>query len=349
MPSAPCGATRSRAPAASASSPSSTPTRWARTHRRRRRDLHAGGRHAGGAGHHARPVRGQGQQPQGARRRAGRYRHRSGRRGRRAKRLTVLRAVDKLDRLGPDGVRMLLGKGRKDESRRFHTGRGPWSQRAIDAVLRFVGAGSQECRARRWPRSSRWSVAGARDRPQPGLARARPRWSRLLGLPPATEPTASPIDRHASSAGSSTTPAPCSRRELTFEVQNEDGQPVRFGSVGGGGRYDDLVARFTGQQGAGHRLLHRRVAPAGGAGGHRQDRSRRRRRPRGRAGHGQGRAAALPEADADAAPGRHPRRDVSGHRRHEGADEVRRQARRPCVVIQGGDEVAPRARCRSRT
>ena len=35
--------------------------------------------------------------------------------------------------------------------------------------------------------------------------------------------------------------------ELTFEVKNEDGQPVRFGSVGGGGRYDDLVERFTGQ------------------------------------------------------------------------------------------------------
>ena len=36
--------------------------------------------------------------------------------------------------------------------------------------------------------------------------------------------------------------------ELTFEVKGEDGQPVRFGSVGGGGRYDDLVARFTGQK-----------------------------------------------------------------------------------------------------
>ena len=36
--------------------------------------------------------------------------------------------------------------------------------------------------------------------------------------------------------------------ELTFEVKNEDGQIVRFGSVGGGGRYDDLVARFTGER-----------------------------------------------------------------------------------------------------
>ena len=35
--------------------------------------------------------------------------------------------------------------------------------------------------------------------------------------------------------------------QLTFPVQNEDGEEVVFGSVAGGGRYDDLVARFTGQ------------------------------------------------------------------------------------------------------
>jgi histidyl-tRNA synthetase len=33
-----------------------------------------------------------------------------------------------------------------------------------------------------------------------------------------------------------------------MEARNEEGQLVRFGSVGGGGRYDDLVARFTGQR-----------------------------------------------------------------------------------------------------
>jgi histidyl-tRNA synthetase len=36
--------------------------------------------------------------------------------------------------------------------------------------------------------------------------------------------------------------------ELTFETTDEAGNPVRFGSVGGGGRYDDLVARFRGEQ-----------------------------------------------------------------------------------------------------
>lgn len=41
---------------------------------------------------------------------------------------------------------------------------------------------------------------------------------------------------------------PVFEAELTFQVKGEDGQPVRFGSVGGGGRYDDLVARFTGER-----------------------------------------------------------------------------------------------------
>src|SRR5215218_4035505 len=39
-----------------------------------------------------------------------------------AKRLTVLRAIDKFDRLGDLGVRQLLGKGRKDESGDFTNG-----------------------------------------------------------------------------------------------------------------------------------------------------------------------------------------------------------------------------------
>ncbi|MFZ1207451.1 MAG: ATP phosphoribosyltransferase regulatory subunit, partial [Pseudolabrys sp.] len=35
--------------------------------------------------------------------------------------------------------------------------------------------------------------------------------------------------------------------ELTFEIKGERGRPVRFGSVGGGGRYDGLVSRFRGE------------------------------------------------------------------------------------------------------
>src|SRR5690606_20569427 len=57
-----------------------------------------------------------------------------------AQKLIVLRAIDKLDRLGVDGVRALLGAGRKDESGAFTPG-AKLAAPAIDAVLAFVGAG----------------------------------------------------------------------------------------------------------------------------------------------------------------------------------------------------------------
>src|SRR3954471_2142069 len=52
------------------------------------------------------------------------------------KRLTVLRAVDKLDRLGVDGVRELLGPGRKDESGDFTKGAGLYQQ-LIDQLVYY--------------------------------------------------------------------------------------------------------------------------------------------------------------------------------------------------------------------
>src|ERR1043165_3704214 len=53
------------------------------------------------------------------------------------KRLTVLRAVDKLDRLGPEGVRLLLGSGRKDESGDFTKGAGLAGDQC-KVVMQFV-------------------------------------------------------------------------------------------------------------------------------------------------------------------------------------------------------------------
>ena len=40
---------------------------------------------------------------------------------------------------------------------------------------------------------------------------------------------------------------PVFEAELTFEIVGDDGRPRQFGSVAGGGRYDDLVRRFTGE------------------------------------------------------------------------------------------------------
>jgi hypothetical protein len=56
-------------------------------------------------------------------------------------RLAVLRAVDKLDRLGADGVRLLLGEGRRDESGAFTKGAG-LDAAAAERVLAFTRAGA---------------------------------------------------------------------------------------------------------------------------------------------------------------------------------------------------------------
>ena len=68
-----------------------------------------------------------------------------------ARRLTVLRAVDKLDRLGPTASRMLLGQGPQGRERRFHAGRRTSMPRPSTRVVRFVGARIAGRRARRWP------------------------------------------------------------------------------------------------------------------------------------------------------------------------------------------------------
>jgi histidyl-tRNA synthetase len=157
------------------------------------------------------------------------------------RRLTVLRAVDKLDRLGPKGVALLLGPGRKDESGDFTKGAG-LEQAGIDKVLRFVGASG----------SGASDVLGLIDEilagQESGLAgvgelRAIDALVKVAGYDPDRVRFDSSIVR-----GLDYYTGPVFEAELTFEVKNEDSETVRFGSVGGGGRYDDLVARFTGQK-----------------------------------------------------------------------------------------------------
>ena len=141
------------------------------------------------------------------------------------KRLTTMRAVDKLDRLGIDGVRMLLGKGRKDESGDFTKGAeltDPQIAGIVDAISGApkatggAGAGDHELSEI----ASLVNAAGYSDRIRIDKTVVR-------GLEYYT--------------------GPVYEVELTFEIKDEKGRPVRFGSVGGGGRYDGLVSRFRGE------------------------------------------------------------------------------------------------------
>ena len=158
-----------------------------------------------------------------------------------AQRLTVLRAMDKLDRLGLDGVGQLLGDGRKDESGDFTQG-AKLARKDIDRVLGFLSAGG----------SPRGSVCSALTQLVRGSAVGEEGVAELLQMDGVLTSAGFELDRvridPSVVRGLAYYTGPVFEAELTFEISGEDGRPIRFGSVGGGGRYDDLVERFLGRK-----------------------------------------------------------------------------------------------------
>ena len=148
-----------------------------------------------------------------------------------AKRLSVLRAIDKQDRLGIEGVRALLGKGRKDESGDYTQG-AQLGAKQITLIVEMLepkagdfgaaatgigGEGLNEIA----DIASLVDSAGYADR-----IRVDP--SVVRGLEYYT--------------------GPVFEAELTAPITDDKGQPIRLGSVVSGGRYDGLVERFTGEK-----------------------------------------------------------------------------------------------------
>jgi histidyl-tRNA synthetase len=182
------------------------------------------------------------------------------------RRMTVLRAIDKLDRLGWAGVAQLLGRGRRDESGDYTAGAG-LADDAIATLRAFLEAGK-----RFLPRP-----AAALERPMDDMACAEDgtfmdatatfeAWRALVGDNVTAREGIEELSAiialcEAAGYGSrriSVDPScvrgleyytgPVLEAELTFEVLDDAGRPMRFGSVGGGGRYDGLVERFSGQK-----------------------------------------------------------------------------------------------------
>jgi histidyl-tRNA synthetase len=142
------------------------------------------------------------------------------------KRLTTMRAVDKLDRLGIEGVRMLLGKGRKDESGDFTKG-AELTDLQIAGIVAAITGGAPKTAAPTSSGEQELSEIAALVRATGYDDRVRIDKTVVRGLEYYT--------------------GPVYEVELTFEIKDEKGRPVRFGSVGGGGRYDGLVSRFRGE------------------------------------------------------------------------------------------------------
>jgi len=144
-----------------------------------------------------------------------------------ATRLTVLRAIDKLDRLGLGGVEALLGKGRTDESGDVTPGAGldDDQRRKILASLEgeFGGLGAIG-------EEGQGDLAAIAE-----IARAGGFGDDRVVVDPSVV------------RGLEYYTGAVFEAELTAEIPNDKGQPVVFGSVGGGGRYDGLVGRFINQ------------------------------------------------------------------------------------------------------
>ncbi|MGB8735344.1 MAG: histidine--tRNA ligase [Rhodomicrobium sp.] len=136
-------------------------------------------------------------------------------------RLVVLRAVDKFDRLGLRGVEELLGDGRKDESGDFTPGAKLASGQA-SRILALL-SGNDEAP----DDEAVGAIIGLARQADFGPDRIRFDATVVRGLEYYT--------------------GPVFEAELTFPAAGEDGEAVRFGSVGGGGRYDGLVSRFRSQ------------------------------------------------------------------------------------------------------
>ena len=157
-----------------------------------------------------------------------------------AERGIVLRAIDKLDRLGVEGVRALLGEGRKDASGDFTKGAGLVEAQA-EVVMGFMDAlresGAETCaRLRELVGESQIGAEGVAELEEIADLLA------AQGYGPDRIIIDSSVVR-----GLGYYTGPVFEAELTFEILDEKGRPRQFGSVAGGGRYDDLVKRFTGQ------------------------------------------------------------------------------------------------------
>ncbi len=154
---------------------------------------------------------------------------------------TVLRAIDKFDKFGEAGVRALLGAGRMDESGDFTKGAGLGEAQA-EIVMGFMAAKRETGAA---------TVAQLRDLVA-GSALGAAGVDELEFIAQLLDGQGYGPDRIVIDPsvvrGLGYYTGPVFEAELTFEILDEKGRKRSFGSVAGGGRYDDLVKRFTGQE-----------------------------------------------------------------------------------------------------
>ncbi len=152
----------------------------------------------------------------------------------------VLRTIDKFDKVGEAGVRELLGKGRLDASGAYIDGVGLTDEQAEPVIAFLTSKGTDAegtlANLRAAIGSSAIGAEGVEELETiASLLDAQGYGPDRIVIDPSVV------------RGLGYYTGPVYEAELTFEVLDEKGRPRQFGSVAGGGRYDDLVKRFTGQ------------------------------------------------------------------------------------------------------
>ncbi len=158
-----------------------------------------------------------------------------------AKRDAVLRTIDKFDKVGERGVRELLGKGRLDASGAYIDGVGLSDEQAEPVVAfltsKAATAADTFANLRKAVGESQVGLKGVDELEQiASLLDAQGYGSDRIEIDPSVV------------RGLGYYTGPVYEAELTFEILDDKGRKRQFGSVAGGGRYDDLVKRFTGQE-----------------------------------------------------------------------------------------------------
>ncbi|MAI57644.1 MAG: histidine--tRNA ligase [Rhodobacteraceae bacterium] len=157
------------------------------------------------------------------------------------KRDAVLRTIDKFDKVGEAGVRELLGKGRLDSSGAYIDGIG-LSDAQSDPVLAFLTSKGGD--TAKTLSNLRKTVSGSTVG-QVGV-------DELEAIASFVDVAGYGVDKiyvdPSVVRGLGYYTGPVFEAELTFEILDKGGSKRQFGSVAGGGRYDDLVKRFTGQE-----------------------------------------------------------------------------------------------------
>lgn len=158
--------------------------------------------------------------------------------------LTALRAIDKFDRLGWEGVSLLLGEGRLDESGDYTKGANV--PKAVAATIEAFLASAGDGALSRADTLNRIAQAGGLGATGESALQELAAIDRALNAMRVGE-EAVRFDPTIVRGLEYYTGA-VFEAELLLETIDDKGRAVRFGSIGGGGRYDDLVARFTGER-----------------------------------------------------------------------------------------------------